>query len=170
MEEDKCFLPFRNTTLIKYQYDRLSKIFTNVYISSKTNKFNFECSLILEKNNIYSPMIALQNILNQFDKVFIISVDTPNISENTIKKIILNSKIYDLTIAKTKDGKTHNLTGIFSAKLNKQIDDMIKNDTHKVGYLIKKVNSNIVDNLNNNEFINLNTKEDYQNILKEKYD
>ena len=165
MEEDKCFLSFKNTTLIKYQYDRLNQIFCNVYISSKINKFDFPCELILEENDIFSPMVALQTILNNHKEVFIISVDTPNISANSIKKLIDNSNNFDITIAKTKDSKTHNLCGVFKNTINIKIDEMIKDDNHKIGCLIKSVNSNIVDGFKDVEFVNLNTKDDYLNIL-----
>ena len=165
MKQDKCFLAFKNTTLIKYQYDRLSKIFSNVYISSKTNKFDFPCKLILEDNSIFSPMVALQTILQKHQEVFIISVDTPNISTSSISKLISNSNNFDITIAKTKDSKTHNLCGLFKSSINTKIDEMIKENNHKIGYLIKNVNSNIVDELNNDEFVNLNTKDDYSRLL-----
>ena len=166
MEEDKCFLPFKNKTLIKYQYDRLNQIFKNVYISSKVDKFNFPCKLILEDNNIFSPMVALKTILNRFDKVFIISVDTPNISESSIKKLINSSNDFDITIAKTKDEKIHNLCGIFKNSIDHKIEEMLKDNNHKIGFLIKSVNSNIVDRFTNDEFINLNTKDDYLNFIK----
>jgi len=169
MEEDKCFLPFKNTTLIKYQYDRLSKIFSNVYISSKVNKFDFDCELILENSEIYSPLIALDNILNNLNSnVFIISVDTPLISLNSIEKIINSSKDFDITIAQTKDEKRHNLTGVFTINIKNKIKTMLSEDFHKIGYLIKNTNSNIVCDFCNGEFINLNTKEDYINILNKK--
>ena len=165
MKEDKCFLAFKNTTLIKYQYDRLSKIFSNVYISSKTNKFDFDCELILEDNNIFSPMVALQTILQKHQEVFIISVDTTNISTSSIEKLIYNSNNFDITIPKTKDNKTHNLCGVFKSSINTKIDEMIKENNHKIGYLIKSVNSNIVDGFSDNEFVNLNTKDDYSRLL-----
>jgi molybdopterin-guanine dinucleotide biosynthesis protein A len=38
---------------------------------------------------------------------------------------------------------------------------MIQNDIHKIGYLLKQVNTNIIEFEDDNEFINLNNKEDY---------
>jgi len=166
MEEDKCFLSYKNTTLIKYQYDKLSNLFSNVYISAKSDKFGFKCNLILEKSDIFSPLVALQNILKSHKEVFIISVDTPNIEEKSIKQIILNSYNFDISIAQTKDNKTHNLCGVFKNSINYKIDEMIKDNNHKIFYLIRNSKSNIIKNFNNSEFINLNTKEDYYSILK----
>ncbi len=166
MGEDKCFLPFKNTTLIKYQYDRLSKIFTNVYISSKVNKFDFDVNLILEKNNIYSPMVALENIIKTLNnRFFLIPVDTPNLTKQSILTMIDKSYKYDITIAKTNDNINHNLCGVFSNNLKNQIQNMLKDNNHKIGYLIKHSSFTTVLIDNKTELLNLNNKEDYLNFL-----
>ena len=42
MQQDKALLPFGEVnSLAEFQYRRLSKIFSKVYISSKYNKFDF---------------------------------------------------------------------------------------------------------------------------------
>ncbi|WP_228135503.1 NTP transferase domain-containing protein [Halarcobacter anaerophilus] len=63
MGEDKALLPFSNSdTLSQYQYEKYKPFFKKVYISSKTNKFDFDANLILDKSNIYSPIVALKSI------------------------------------------------------------------------------------------------------------
>ena len=47
MKQDKALLPFGDTnSLAEFQYRRLSKIFSKVYISSKNNKFDFDVNII----------------------------------------------------------------------------------------------------------------------------
>ncbi len=47
MKKDKSLLPFNEyNTLAEFQYRRLSKIFSKVYISTKNNKFDFEAIYI----------------------------------------------------------------------------------------------------------------------------
>jgi molybdopterin-guanine dinucleotide biosynthesis protein A len=169
MGEDKCFLPFKNTTLIKYQYDRLSKIFTNVYISSKINKFDFDCNLIIEDNDVYSPMIALNTIVNHFDnKFFIIPVDTPNITKETINKVIQNYSEFDdeIVVIQTLDKKIHNLCGIFSISIKEKIKEILKSNNYRIKDLIRNCNSRIIYIKNHNELININTKKDYYSSIK----
>jgi len=169
MGEDKALLPFDNSnTLTAYQYDRLKPYFTNVYISSKINKFDFlenENDLILDEGEIYSPIVALQTIMKRFEnqKIFIITVDTPLVSVGSISKIIDNSKEFDITVAQTQ--RTHNLCGVFSTAISKSIDKMLEEDIHKVGFLLKNNKTNIVELPNNDEFINLNNKEEYQKAI-----
>jgi len=170
MKEDKSFLKFSSSnSLIEYQYKRLKPYFKNVYISSKTNKFDFLSfdELILDKNQeIYSPILALETILEQLEdeKIFIITVDTPFIKIQTIKKLINSNKNFDITIAQTL--KTHNLCGVFSKNILNIIKNMIKDDIHKINYLIKSTNYNVVEFKNEDEFLNLNSKEDYIKALK----
>ena len=169
MGKDKSLLPFgRYTTLIEYQYKKLSKIFSNVYISSKTNKFNFiekEYLILDDEIEISSPMIALQSILKKFNnKVFIITVDTPLIKKSTFIDLIDRSNQYDITIATAND-KVHNLCGVFSTSLLVNINNLVENDNHKINYLVKNTNTFYVLYDDVQQFLNLNTKEEYKKAL-----
>ena len=169
MGEDKSLLPFlNNDSIIKYQYERLKPYFKDIYISSKTNKFDFidEKSLILDENkDIYSPILALNTIFKKLNnqKVFIITVDTPFVTTESIKKIIDESTDVDICIAQTE--KTHNLCGVFSSNINSTIKIMIETDIHKIFYLIKNNKHKIITFTNNNEFMNINNKNEYNDAL-----
>jgi molybdenum cofactor guanylyltransferase len=166
MGEDKALLPFSSSnSLTQYQYERLKPFFKEIYLSSKINKFDFleDTSLILDENKeVFSPILALNTIFNKLkkQKVFIITVDTPFVSIESISKLIEESDGVDICVAQTE--KIHNLCGIFSSNISKSIDFMIENDIHKIGYLIKNNNSKIVTFPDNNEFININNQDDYK--------
>lgn len=169
MGEDKSLLPFSSSnTLIQYQYERLKPYFKEIYISSKNNKFDFvdNTNLILDENkDIYSPILALDTILKRFNnKVFIITVDSPFVSIETIKRLIDESTDTDICVAKTE--KTHNLCGVFSSNIRNTIKTMIKDDIHKIFYLIKNNNHKILQFTNNEEFININNKNEYEESCK----
>jgi len=102
MGEDKSLLPFGGfETLIEYQYNKLSKIFSKVYISTKSNKFNFKANLILDNQIISSPMVALDSIFSELkdNKIFIITVDSPFIELESINRLISKSDEFDTVIA-----------------------------------------------------------------------
>ena len=163
MGEDKCFLSFKDTTLIEYQYRRLKKIFSQVYISAKNNKFDFACDIIYDKtDDISSPMVALKSILENIDdKVFIITVDTPLIQEQTINTLLDNSKNYDITVAQDKE-KTHTLLGVYSKTILPTIKQCLDDDIHKINYLIKQTNFKTILFDDKKQFLNLNTQDDYK--------
>jgi molybdopterin-guanine dinucleotide biosynthesis protein A len=169
MGEDKSFLPFSTSnTLIEYQYQRLKPYFKDIYISSKTDKFDFidKIFLILDENkDIYSPILALDTIFDKLknQKIFIITVDTPLVTIESISELINESKNYDICIAQTE--KTHNLCGVFSSNISLSIKSMIKEDIHKIFYLIRNSNYKIIQFNNNDEFININNKNEYINSI-----
>ena len=169
MGEDKSLLPFSTSkTLIEYQYQRLKPYFKDIYISSKTDKFDFidKIFLILDENkDIYSPILALDTIFDKLknQKIFIITVDTPLVTIESISELINESKNYDICIAQTE--KTHNLCGVFSSNISLSIKSMINNNIHKINYLIKNNKYIILDFPNNIEFTNINNKCEYENVL-----
>lgn len=169
MGEDKSLLPFlHNNSIIEYQYQRLKPYFKDIYISSKTNKFDFidETTLILDKNkDIYSPILALDTIFEKLNnqKIFIITVDTPFITIDSIKRIIDESIDVDICVAETE--KIHNLCGVFSSNISLTIKTMLKKDIHKIFYLIKNNLHKIIKFSNDDEFMNINNKNEYEKSL-----
>ncbi|ADG91968.1 molybdopterin-guanine dinucleotide biosynthesis protein [Arcobacter nitrofigilis DSM 7299] len=169
MGEDKSLLPFSNyNTLTQYQFDRLKTHFKNIYLSSKTNKFDF---LKSDENIIFdniedesSPLIALKSIFETIksDKVFILTVDTPFVKIETIAKLI-NESLNSSTIAITS--REHNLCGVYERSCLKIINQMLKENNHKIGFLLKRIELKKIEFFDENEFLNLNKKEDYQKAL-----
>lgn len=170
MKEDKTLLPFFNSnSLAQFQYHRLKLYFQNIYISSKNDKFDFidKNYLILDENKeIFSPILALDTIFKKFfnQKIFIITVDSPFVSIESIRALIENSKDVDICVAKTED-KVHNLCGIFDSNISLTIKNMINQDIHKINYLIKQNKFKIIDFPIDNEFMNINNPDDYKKSL-----
>jgi molybdopterin-guanine dinucleotide biosynthesis protein A len=170
MGEDKALLPFGDfTTLSEFQYSRLSKIFSNVYISCREKeKFAFDAKFILDRTETYAPtagFIASFQAL-QSDTIFVMSVDAPFISEDVIKRLINEDKSSShATIAKTSIN-SHPLCGIYHKTLYKKFLKMEKENNHKLGYLLKNFNVKYVDFEDESLFANLNHPNEYQEALK----
>lgn len=170
MGRDKALLPFKDSpTLTQYQYEKLTKIFNKVYISSKTNKFDFidDSSIIFDNHDVSSPMVALQSSLKKLQNheyIFIITVDTPLIEKLTIQEIYKSRKSYEIVIAKTSE-KVHNLCGVFDTKILNRVESYILDDNHKINHLIEYSNSFSCQFDHEKQFYNLNTPEEYQNSL-----
>lgn len=169
MQRDKSLLPFKGyDTLIQYQFEKLSKLFSKVYISAKKKNSSFEAEYIYDKTEtISSPMLALQSILKQIDKqkVFIIPVDVPFIHTQTIKDLINKSKNYTATIAKD-DISSHYLCGVYNKNILSLVEKLIENDIHKVRYLIKNSDSSLeLEFFDKKQFLNLNTISDYNRAV-----
>ena len=170
VNQDKTLMPFGEfNTIVEYQIDRLKECFDEVYISTKEkDKFEYQ-DILIDKYPNYSPIYAIKSIFEtivhekQFDEVFIITADSPLISIYSINKIIDSSINYDISVAKTQF--RHNLCGVYKRAVLPMIEKMIEDDIEKVGYLVQNSNSTYVKFENENEFININTFEEYQEGL-----
>jgi len=177
MGEDKALLPFGSfSTLTEYQYTRLSKIFTNVYISCKhKNKFNFSkendsANFIedLPSEDTYAPTIGFISAFKtlQVNTFFAISVDSPFINEKIIQALIdADTAKSDATIAKTEYGMQP-LCGIYHNSLEEKFQEMQKENNHKLGFLLKNSQTTYVYFKDETPFLNLNHPHEYQTALQ----
>jgi len=172
MGEDKALLPFANyATLTEFQYSRLSKIFSHVYISCKDkNKFDFQAACIedIQTDGVYAPTVGFISAFEQlkYKSFFAISVDTPFIDEAIIQTLLQNDKLCnDATIAKTSGG-IQPLCGIYHSSLLSSLKHMQKNGNHTLGRLLKDSKSTFIYFENNEKFLNLNTPQEYKQALQ----
>ncbi len=169
MGKDKALLPFGDfSTLSEYQYNRLSKIFKRVYISAKSNKFDFRADIIEDNYKTSSPLVALISIFENLNinEVFILSVDAPFISKDIIEKLYRKAKESSNTIivASSTNG-IEPLCGIYRRDILDLAKEFLKADNHKLTSLIKSSTSKIVKFNLTKEFINLNREEDYKKAI-----
>ncbi len=173
MGEDKALLPFAGfSTLTEYQYTRLSQIFSNVYITCKDkSKFSFNANFIEDENNtsVFAPTFGFISAFHTLDvqRIFVFSVDTPFITQKEIQKIVLadSSVSSDVTIAKTDEG-IQPLCGIYHKTLQAKFSQMLKENNHKLGYLLKNSKTSYVYFPDKKPFLNMNHPQDYKKALE----
>jgi len=171
MGEDKSLLPFSSfKTLTEFQLSRLSKIFKNVYISTKEkNKFEFKAAFIedIESNNTFAPTAGFVSVFAELkdEKIFVLSVDAPFIGESEIRRLLQNDNdFFDATIAQTPFG-IQPLCGIYHRSLENEFTQMLSNGHHKLGHLLKKSKTNYVTFPDDKAFLNLNHPHEYKEAL-----
>ena len=171
MGEDKSLLPFGDSpTLTQFQLKKLKKLFKNVFISCKNkDKFDFEANFIEDviTDNIFAPTTGFIAIFKKFpqQKFFVLSVDSPFISQEEITTLIEADKnSYDATIAYS-EGKIQPMCGIYHPSLEEKFVTMLQEDKHKLGYLLKNSKTHSVHFENEKAFLNLNNPSDYQKAL-----
>ncbi|MBU1657668.1 molybdenum cofactor guanylyltransferase MobA [bacterium] len=171
MGEDKALLPFgKFKTLTQFQLSKLNKIFRTVYVSCKNkSKFDFEANFIedLPSDSVFAPTAGFAAIFEELkeESFFAISVDSPFISITEIEKIISNdTKNSDATIAKTACG-IQPMCGIYHRSLQDEFLRMLKDDNHKLGFLLKTHTTNFVFFEDEKPFLNLNHPHEYKEAL-----
>ena len=171
MGEDKALLPFGGFgTLSEFQISRLNKLFKKVYISCKSKeKFDFKANFIEDvlTDSIYAPTAGFVAICNKLkdERFFALSVDSPFINQKEISKLIeSDSKNFDATIAKTKSG-IQPMCGIYHRSLCKEFSKMLESENHKLVFLLKNSNTNYVNFVDEEPFLNLNHPHEYTKAL-----
>jgi molybdopterin-guanine dinucleotide biosynthesis protein A len=168
MGKDKALLPFGGyDSLVEYQYAKLQKLFNDVYISAKNDKFDFNANVIYDTYTINSPLGAIISVLEYTQRpTFILSVDAPFVDEDIIQKLISkyeNSSI--ATVAQTKDG-LQPLCAIYNLSFVPKAKVQFQNGNHKINYILKNENITSVFFEDDNKFLNVNYPKDYQKALE----
>jgi len=165
MQRDKALLPFGEyASLAQFQYARLSQLFSKVYISAKWNKFDFEVNIIEDNYEISSPLVALVSILEtlEVDEVFVLSVDSPFVSQEVIEQLYANAiSSADVIIASSKEG-LEPLCAIYRRTILKEAYESLEVNNHRLQALLKRVETVTVSIENEEAFWNLNYPSEYE--------
>ena len=166
MREDKSLMPFGGyKSIAEYQYEKLSKIFDKVYISTKEDKFDFKANLIYDKYPESSPLVGLVSLFDTIkeDKCFVLGVDVPFIDE-VIINILMKESDNITTIAKSPNG-LEPLCGVYNRSILPLAKELLKDNNHKLNYLLKESNAKSIYFDNKDAFQNLNFIDDYKEAL-----
>jgi len=175
MKRDKALLPFGGfSSLAEFQYRRLDKIFSTVYISSKSNKFDFKVDVIEDISEISSPLVALISIFETLDinEVFVLSVDAPFVDISVMEKLFkrLKETKSDIIIVESKYG-LEPLSAIYRRSFLKEAKFALAKDNHRLQSLFESLTIEIVKIDNEKLFMNLNYPSEYveaqQSLIKE---
>jgi molybdopterin-guanine dinucleotide biosynthesis protein A len=167
MGKDKTLLPFAGfNSMSEFQYQKLEKLFSKVYISTKENKFDFKANLILDKYSDSSPLVGIVSVFESIEEneVFILSADAPFVSADVIQTLIDNKEGYDAIIAKTASGRQP-LCGIYKRSVLKIAKQNMQEDNHRIGNVLKDVKTKFVFFEDDSAFKNLNHPHEYEEAL-----
>ena len=167
MGRDKALLPFGGyDTLAEYQYRRLSKIFKEVYISAKEDKFPFDAPMIYDRaeDGIFAPTVGLLTVMEALKgDFFALSVDAPFVDEGVILRLYeaYRTDDADAVAAKTPSG-IQPMCAIYTRRLKPLLHDAVKQENHRLGYLLKEGKSRIVEFSEEAPFFNMNRPAEYE--------
>lgn len=170
MGQDKSLLSFGGfSSLAEFQYDRLTKLFKHVAISTKTaDKFSFQAHFILDPIEVdYAPTAGFVSMFHELenDRVMVLSVDTPFVGEREFRVLIeADHEGMDAVIARTPTG-LHPLCGIYHRSLLGEFERMLREGDHRLGKLLSSRQIRYVDFSDEEAFANLNHPHEYQEAL-----
>jgi molybdopterin-guanine dinucleotide biosynthesis protein A len=170
MGTDKALLPFGSYgSLSEFQYHKLKRLFKNVYISSKEDKFDFDIETIYDCYQESSPLVGVISIFERLDvdEVFILSVDAPFVEKTTIETLLKHRESgYDAIIAQSPNG-IEPLCGIYRSSILPLAKKRLREKRYRLYELLKDINSLYVKFDKIQPFTNLNYPNEYKEALKE---
>ncbi len=180
MKQDKAFLKLGERFVIEIIADRMKNVFSEVLLSTNKSEEYSLLNLPIVKD-IYpqkGPLGGIHASLSNSstEKIFLISCDMPLMNIDMIKFIAAYKSDKKIILPKS-NGRTHQLCGVYSNSLIRDIEEIIstsEEDKHHKGSvyeLIEKVTAEIVDVeslpfYEENIFLNMNSTEDYEIIKK----
>lgn len=169
MQTDKALLPFGGfSSLAEFQYVRLNKLFSKVYISVKKDKFDFEVDIIEDVNNVSSPLVALVSIFETLacDEVFVLSVDAPFVDKSVIEKLYAAKRtIDDVVVVSSKNG-LEPLCAIYDRSFLAEAKMALQKNQHRLQSLFENLKVKKVLVEEEKFFMNLNYPKEYENAIK----
>ncbi len=170
MGSEKGLLEVEGQRIIERIIDELKQVVDEIIIISNNTTYNYlnykVCADIIKD---CGPMSGIHSALTHSStkKNLLISCDMPFITKDILKKIIANSKDCDVAIPK-HDGLLEPLCAVYSKKCIKSFEECIKKEKFKLTdsfkyFVVKKINFTKKE-LSENEFLNINTPQEYQRI------
>ena len=170
---NKSLSNLKNFKLIEHVIQKLNKKFDEILIVSNDSKLIFENKKInIIKDCIEGYLGPLVGVLSaikyannskKYQWIMTFPCDTPFFDEIIIDKMIEKTKNTNEKIIFIKDKKQrHNIFGTWSTSLEKILEEDLANSYRKVDLWADKIGCSFIekDLKNENEFLNINTKED----------
>jgi len=169
MGQDKALLPFGTcASLAQYQHVRLQKLFKDVYISTKENKFDFPCQCIIDRYAEASPLVALLSVFETMDveEVFVLSVDAPFVDQEVIDILMAEEREEAQVIVSRSPSGLQPLCARYHKSILPYVQTQYKNKNHKLSDLLAIVQTKEIIFSDDKAFTNLNHPQEYQDALK----
>lgn len=172
MGMDKGLMVFNGKSIIQFVIEQLQPVVKKIVIVSNNpeyNKFGFEVIADLIKD--IGPAGGIYTALNHTDTElnFIVSCDMPFITKDAIEFIFQNTA-HSQIILPVHHGKTEPLFGIYSKDCLTKWLELIQQGIIKLQEIVSHFRSkkiNVENNLLFNDllFMNINTKNDFENAF-----
>ncbi|MGV3025981.1 molybdenum cofactor guanylyltransferase [Clostridium thermobutyricum] len=166
----KGLLKFKDKKFIDREIEAL-KDFSEIIISSNDERINNEYKsfhIIKDIIKDIGPMGGFYSCLNEIkeEKSIIVSCDMPFLNRDILNKLGSINFEEDCLIPLV-NGEIEPFCGVYKKKILEDIRKNIDDGNYSLRRFIKTLNVKFICIEDNNNFININTVEDYNNLLKE---
>ena len=171
----KTFTKIKGVTILNQIINILSKYSNDIIINANSQenfrKFNYPIvkdeydGFLGPLAGIHASILCAKNKYIDKEWVFTVPSDTPFLPENLLDKFLeTHSPKTNILIARSNN-RHHPVIAMWHISLLDSLDHELKSNNSKIMYWVKKNNYKFVEFNNNqeNNFFNINTKEDLNN-------
>ena len=173
---NKSLSELANNKLIDHVINKIDKYFSEILVISNDSNLkikNHKIKIIKDYIKGYlgplagvlSAMKYANSHVNKYKWIITFPCDTPFFDKLIIRKMIERTISAEEKIYFIKDKKQrHNIFGLWSTSLQDILEEDLNNNFRKVDLWADKIGCNFIekDIQNENEFLNINTKEDLE--------
>ncbi len=174
MGTNKSLLKIGDKTLIEHMVNIFKEHFDEILLSVNEKGHFDDLNLGVEEiEDIYKgigPMGGFYSVFKNTDieKFFVCAVDTPFVMPSAAIEMMEKSEGVDICALLKEDGKTEPLFAVYNRSCLENIESLIEKKDYKIKELFEKSNVKYIPKYDlNKSFANLNTREDYEEALKE---
>ncbi len=171
MKSHKAMLPVPGGVLIERTLDQLREHFAQVIVSvSDRRRFEFlpDCDMVEDPVQGQGPMRGLHTALpeSRHEKNFVIACDIPVIRMNFLADLISAASSYEIAVPVKRQGQLEPLFAVYSQKVRPVMGKLLDSGERSLLPLFALCRTRRVF-LDDSWMVNLNTRSDYKNFLKQ---
>ena len=169
MGEDKSIMLIGEQAMIKYSLEALKPFCKEVFISTnKEGHKSFQYPTISDEYKKIGPIAGIHSALKNAntDFVMILPCDSPMVKKEFVKFLILQIKQNTKAIVPKYDNNLEPLFAIYHQSILPIVELQIKSKDYKLVNLLSKVDVETIEVKDRSCFVNINTPEDYKEIVK----
>ncbi len=168
--ETKAFLKLNDRKFIDLIIESL-KDYDDIIVScNKLEDYKYlkQVTFIEDEIKDIGPMGGIYSCLKKcnYNKCLFVAADMPFINKNVIDTLTY-CEFNEDALVPIVNRKIEPLVAVYDKKIVHIIEELIDNNDFKIRNLLKLINVKYIEINDNKAFINVNTKEEYENIKKE---
>lgn len=168
---EKAFLNVEGRPIIEILLSKLSSVFEEVFIvTNNKKKFGyFPANIVTDIFPDKGPLGGIHAGLVHSNSAysFFTACDMPFLNMDIVMDMINKVEHYDIVVPKVKN-RLHPLCAVYSKRCIPVIEDNLKKGNLRVKDVFKVLKTKIINKMDpeGGHFININTKEDYEQISR----
>lgn len=176
MGENKSFLPWRGTTILRHELAQL-KFFSQILISVAERQEYLELEeqgivLVEDSRKAYGPLEGIYQLLKhaKHEWVFVLATDMPLVERNLIEQMLTLDRQGVQAVVLQEGERIQPLCGLYHVSILPVLEELFQEEVHSMYQLLNHISVRYIPleelQLTERILTNVNTPEEYGKLLE----